>query len=49
MATANLLMEGWIGVQPWVKSVKITGLSTEPCGVAVLRIRKDEVYLPILT
>ena len=38
-----------MGVQSCVKSVKSTGLSTQPCGELVFRMRVEEVLFPILT
>lgn len=38
-----------MGVQSCVKTVKSTGLSTQPCWVPMFRMRVEEMLIPILT
>lgn len=40
---------GWMAEQPCVNRMKRAGLSTQPCGVPVLRTKVDYVQPPILT
>ncbi len=36
------------GMQSWVEREKRIGLSTEPCGTPVFKVRMEEVWLLIL-
>ncbi len=51
VSSGNLTMtlELYVAVQSCVYREYRSGLRTQPCGAPVLRVRGDEVLLPILT
>ncbi len=48
-ANLTMMLELCVAVQSCVYREYRSGLRTQPCGAPVLRIREDEVLLPILT